>query len=236
MFLAMGKELLCPKCGSSNIVGYKRFYECFYCGYKWRTNGLRKRRVILFISCLAIIILVVAAVLAISSTWYLIGSGKVTIKGGSTPPGASIVVVPFDIGNVTIDAGTEWRDTFLANITFEGTPADRFYIKQVILGFNAPPEELKESLYKFEVLYCRPLDSGAACTGLGNFLYSGNIYWEQVLAENGWYYYAVNISNPESFTVGEVRRGVQLSIVTWYPSEDVSFDMKIYFKIESQRI
>jgi len=34
----MEKELRCPHCGSSNIVGYEGNFECFSCGYQW-SNG-----------------------------------------------------------------------------------------------------------------------------------------------------------------------------------------------------
>ena len=40
----MVKELYCPKCGSSNVVGYKGVYECFNCGYKFKMDSPREFR------------------------------------------------------------------------------------------------------------------------------------------------------------------------------------------------
>jgi len=61
----MVKELYCPKCGSSNVVGYKGVYECFNCGYKFKIvsseefqaksfDVFRLISIILFIAALAL--------------------------------------------------------------------------------------------------------------------------------------------------------------------------------------
>jgi len=53
----VNEEPLCPRYGSSNIVGYKQFYECFDCGYRWslkRSSFQEKLSLILALCLIAI--------------------------------------------------------------------------------------------------------------------------------------------------------------------------------------
>ena len=230
----MDEECLCPKCGRNNIVGYKGLFECFDCGYVWHISRWRNKKTVMLL-CLLITIMAIGLVLAIPQTWYLLASGKITLKAGAPPPTPTITLVPIDIGEITIGPGEDWNSpVYSTTLTIEGTPADRVYIKAMILGFDIPPEKLQQNIYDFGVTYIKEELLWYHAT----FISQGSIkweYWEQLPPEDGWYYF--NVTWPpfpsEWLSRGRYNRGISLEITSWYPNEDVTFNIRIYLVIES---
>ena len=227
----MGKELLCPKCGSSNIVIYKRACECFDCGYKWRKSQSERilgRKIALPLWLIVIIALLVITAVAIPVSWYLFAQASITVKKGS----ATVTITPVDIGSVTIDAGNQWRYTAEFSITVEGGTAT---IDGIIIGFDQPPEHIENMFYSFgisEVEWGNDPDvMTSEWTNILPFIIEGQVtsYWQQVASENGWTYY--KYGGHYSLTPGTWYFKVYISGTAQYPTEDLTANFKFYFDV-----
>lgn len=227
----MNRKCLCPNCGQNNVVGYKGSYECFDCGYAWHISRWRNRKTIALL-CLLIIALFIGLVLAIPQTWYLLASGRITLKAGTPPTGPTVILIPIDIGEITVEPGGEWYRHYSTTLTIEGTPADRVYVKTIILAFDIPPEKLRQNVYHLEVCYSKDNVYFQYMT----FIFNGEINWEdwkQLPPENGWYFFNFTSSFPsEWLSRGQYTRGTGLRIISWYPNEDLTFNVRIYLVIE----
>ena len=217
----MVKELYCPKCGSSNVVGYKRVYECFDCGYKW-SKTISRRAIPLWVILAS---LVIAVAIAVPATWYLIAQGRITIK--AAPEGAvtveTIQPTAADLGNITLNPGETAYFPLVFKVRVEERP---FYLKALEIGYNpcCPPK-------LFSIASCR---WGASIDSMNQSCFESYSAVAS-LQEDNWSYYEYKPSYHATDVVldpGEYYFNITLGLDAGYPDQDITFDFRIYADFE----
>jgi hypothetical protein len=220
----------CPKCGSSNVVGFKNSYECFDCGYLWKKSTLsrsvtiKKFSIPLWAMLLLISIIVIAA--AVPASWRLLAQGGITIKAAPT---GSIVIETIspqagDFGSITLEPGEERAIT----IDFRVDVVGRAYeLEGIYVGYNPYPPY---KYLSFQVCtYGTSLDTIHLNRCDNHIIQEGRAY-----SEEGWTYDKLVLSFPK------LRPGVYyfrllFHIEPSYPEQDISFNFKIYINFREAR-
>lgn len=230
----MDREPRCPRCGSLNIVGYRGEFECFTCRYRWRDRKFRSirilgKRITLPLWVIVVISVIVTFAIAIPTTWFLFAQTTITVKKGNATV-SSVVELPIDIGNVTINAGETWSYTVEFQITVEGGTAT---INGFIIGFDKPVDQLKNMFYYFgptEVQFGTDPNS-LGYWGVRRLIQQGEIYslWYQVTSEDGWTYYKYD--GHITLEPGTWYFKIPLMAQAQHPTEDLTASFKFYLEI-----
>ena len=231
----MSREPRCPRCGSSNVVGYGGKFECFTCKYRWgsrqfRSIGILEKRITLPLWTIIVISVIVVFAIAIPTTWLLFAQTTITVKKGNatiTP----VTQLPINIGDVTINAGDTWSYSVEFQITVEGGNAT---INGFIIGFDKPVDQLQNMFYYFG---CTEIRYGSDPNNLnrgwlvGRLIEQGEIksLWYQVLSEDGWTYYKRD--GHITLEPGTWYFKVPLMAEAQHPTEDLTASFKFYLEI-----
>ena len=228
----MSGESRCPRCSSSNIIGYGGKYECFGCGFK-RENRQPKhmkflgKRITLPLWVIILIVAIATLAIAIPTTWYLFAQATITVKKGT----ATVTMTPVDIGSITIEAGDTWSYTVEFQVTIEGGTAT---IDGFIIGFDKSVEQLQNMFYHFgptDFRFGNEPDNVNSIWDVRRLIQGGEVssLWHQVTSEDGWTYYKYD--GHYSLTPGTWYFKVHIDGTTQYPTEDLTANFKFYLDI-----